>query len=252
MDLFICINTYIPLRAAPSHKSEMVSQVLFGERFSIIESSATWLRIKTLFDHYSGWIDSMHGGYGRWHDEGSGIITGREMVCIKEDGSLMRLFPGSELFSLCEDMSAFSVAGMPFVIHDTHASPLAPHASITETALQFLNTPYLWGGRTSAGIDCSGLVQVVYKIQGVALPRDAAQQAKEGLTIDFLSDACQGDLLFFSSDTDDITHAGILIDRETIIHASGIVRTDRVDHQGIWREDAGRYTHRLRIIKRVS
>jgi hypothetical protein len=229
----------------------MVSHLLFGERFSIIESSGTWLRVETFFDHCHGWIDSLHGGYSSWHDEGPGIVTGREIVCTKEDGSRMRLFPGSELFGLSADLSSFIAAGTKYLLNEAQSSLLTPHSSVTETALQFLNAPYLWGGRTPAGTDCSGFVQTVYKIHGMALPRDAALQAQQGLTINFLADAVTGDLLFFSADTENISHTGILLDRNTIIHASGIVRTDRVDHQGIWREDAGRYTHRLRIIKRV-
>jgi hypothetical protein len=251
MDLFICTNTYIALRAAPSHRSEMVSQLLFGERFSIIENSGTWLRIETLFDHYKSWINSLHGGYAGWYDEGPGVITGQEMFCNREDGNLMRLFPGSELFGLSNDLSTFCLSGMTFTIPAAQASLLTPHASVTETALLFLNAPYLWGGRTPAGTDCSGFVQTVYKIHGLALPRDAAQQAEQGHTINFFSDANKGDLLFFSTDNDNISHTGILLDKKTVIHASGIVRTDIVDHQGIWREDAGKYTHRLRIIKRV-
>lgn len=251
MDLLVCINTYIPLRAAPSHRSEMVSQILFGERFSIIESSGTWLKVETLFDRYSGWIDALHEGFTHWGEEGPGIIIGHDLVCTKEEGTPLRLYPGSELFNLSDDMSTFKVGNKTFTINEAHASSLAPHASIKETALRFLNAPYLWGGRTPSGTDCSGFAQIVFKIHGIALPRDAAQQAKEGHTVNFLSDALPGDLLFFSTDTDYISHAGIMLDKATVIHASGIVRTDMVDHQGIWREDAGRYTHRLRIIKRV-
>ncbi len=98
MELFICTNVYIPLRAAPSHRAEMVSQILFGERFSIIESSGTWLRIETLFDTYTGWIDSAQYGYIGWNEEFPGIIAGRELDCIREDGSQMTMAPGSELF----------------------------------------------------------------------------------------------------------------------------------------------------------
>jgi cell wall-associated NlpC family hydrolase len=102
------------------------------------------------------------------------------------------------------------------------------------------------------GIDCSGLVQIAFKVHGIALPRDASQQAQKGTTIDFISDAKPGDILFFSVDTENISHTGILLSKETIIHAAGRIRRDRVDHQGIWRDEANNYTHRLRLIKRMQ
>jgi gamma-D-glutamyl-L-lysine dipeptidyl-peptidase len=252
MDLLICNNACIPLRAAPSHRSEMVSQILFGERFSIVETSGTWIRIETFFDAYSGWIDSAQRGYISWSEEQPGIIASHEMHCITEDGSQMTLVPGSELFGVSDDLSTFTIGGRNYLLKEPYASHLAPQASLTETALQFMNAPYLWGGRTPLGIDCSGLVQIAFKIHGIALPRDASQQAEKGVTVSFISDAKPGDVLFFSADTDNITHTGILLAKETIIHAAGRVRRDRIDHQGIWRDDQGKYSHRLRLIKRMQ
>ena len=252
MDLFICTNVLIPLRAAPSHRAEMVSQLLFGERFGIVESSGTWLRIETLFDTYSGWIDSAQYGYVRWPEELPVVIAGREMECIREDGSRMKIIPGSELFEVKDDFSGFRAGGENYVLPGMDPVKFATAASPVETAMQFMNTPYLWGGRTPMGIDCSGLVQIAFKVHGIALPRDASQQAQKGVTVDFISDAKPGDVLFFSADTDNIFHTGILLSKETIIHAAGRVRRDRVDHQGIWRDEAGRYTHRLRLIKRIQ
>ncbi len=258
MDLFICTNVFIPLRAAPSHRSEMVSQIIFGERFSIIENSGTWIRVETLFDSYTAWIDSSQGGYIGWDEGQSGIIAGRELICIREDGSQMTLVPGSELFGLSDDFSGFTIGGSKYRLKEAHSSLLTPHSSLltphsslSETAVQFLNAPYLWGGRTPLGIDCSGLVQVSCKIHGIPLPRNASQQAEKGVTVNFISDARPGDILFFSEETDNISHTGILMANETIIHAAGRVRLDRVDHQGIWRDDEGKYTHRLRLIKRM-
>lgn len=253
MDLFICTNTYIPLRKGPSHRSEMVSQVLFGERFAITDRLPDWVKIETLFDAYSGWINSLHGGYAAW-DEGSiGIITANEIRCIKkDDGSLMTIYPGSELFGITDDLSSFTFARQTCHLEGSQIPMLKPDSSITSSALQFLNSPYLYGGRTPAGIDCSGLVQAVFKIHGTALPRDAAKQAELGDTVNFLSDARPGDVLFFSRNNDEISHTGILVDNETVIHAYGMVRADRIDHHGIWSEEKASYTHMLRLIKRMK
>ncbi|MGB8359752.1 MAG: C40 family peptidase, partial [Bacteroidales bacterium] len=187
-----------------------------------------------------------------WNEEQSGIIAGREIHCIREDGSRMTIVPGSELFGFKDDFSAFSIADSEYRLDEPHASTLLPHNTVTETAMQFLNAPYLWGGRTPLGIDCSGLVQISFKVHGIALPRDASQQAEKGVTVNFISDAKPGDVLFFSTDTDNITHTGLLLAKETIIHAAGRVRCDRVDHQGIWRDDQEKYSHRLRLIKRMQ
>lgn len=251
MDLFICTNIFIPLRSAPVHSAEMVSQLLFGERFQIIDSAATWLKIETVFDLYTGWIDTLHRGYEAWDEVSQGIIAGNQLVCLKEDSTPLTLSPGSEIFGLNDDFSGFVIGGRKYTLRDSDVSPLTPHFSLTETALQFLNVPYLWGGRTIGGIDCSGLVQVVCKIHGIKMPRDAARQAELGTMVSFFGEARPGDLIFFSGETERISHTGIFLGSGKIIHSSGAVRIDRVDHQGIWRDDAGRYTHRLRVIKRV-
>ena len=251
MDLFICTNVFIPLRVAPVHRAEMVSELLFGERFQIIDSAASWLKIETLFDLYTGWIDTLHHNYEIWNEGSQGIIAGNQLVCLKDDNTMLTLSPGSEIFGLNDSFSGFTIGGKQFTVRDPQASLLAPHSTLTETALQFLNVPYLWGGRTMGGIDCSGLVQVVCKIHGIKIPRDAARQAELGTIVSFFGEARPGDLIFFSGETERISHTGIFLGSGKIIHSSGAVRIDRVDHQGIWCDDAGRYTHRLRVIKRV-
>lgn len=251
METYICTNVFIPIRSAPVHRAEMVSQLLFGERFQIIDSAASWLKIETLFDQYTGWIDSSHRGYESWDEGSRGIIAGNQLVCLKDDNTMLTLSPGSELFGLNDDFSEFAIGDRKYTVRNPQASLLTPHSSLTETALQFLNVAYLWGGRTTGGIDCSGLVQVVSKIHGIKMPRDAARQAEMGTIVSFFGEARAGDLIFFSGETDRISHTGIYLGSGKIIHSSGTVRIDRVDHQGIWRDDEGRYSHRLRVIKRA-
>lgn len=250
--LFICTNVFIAVRSNPSHRSEMVNQVLFGERFRIVESSGSWIKIETELDSYQGWIDGTHNGFKTFTETGEGIITGHTVACFKEDGSPFLLAPGSELFNMPGSLDSFSVGGNPFHLDKNEGEKLLPDNSIVETGLKFLNSPYLWGGRTPWGIDCSGLVQVVYKIHGAALPRDASKQAENGQMIEFIEQALPGDLLFFSGEGEGISHTGILVSPGNILHSSGTVKISTVDHQGIWDADAGRYTHRLRFIRRIE
>ena len=122
---------------------------------------------------------------------------------------------------------------------------------IVEDALMYLNAPYLWGGRSPFGIDCSGFTQVVYKINNIIIPRDAYQQAELGQGYSFIEEAEAGDIAFFDNDEGKINHVGILIGRNKIIHASGKVRIDTLDHQGIFNKETNSYSHKLRIIKNI-
>ena len=124
-------------------------------------------------------------------------------------------------------------------------------SSITDSALNYVDTPYLWGGRTPFGIDCSGFTQIVYKLNGIKIPRDASQQVELGKTISFVDKANPGDLAFFDDDEGNIIHVGIILNDKKIIHASGKVRVDLIDHQGIFNNKIKKYTHRLRVIKQI-
>ncbi|MGB1282046.1 MAG: C40 family peptidase, partial [Schleiferiaceae bacterium] len=121
--------------------------------------------------------------------------------------------------------------------------------TLIETALSYTGTPYLWGGRTTFGIDCSGFTQMVYRMNGIYLPRDASQQAKKGTTLSFLEECQPGDLAFFDNAEGAIVHVGIVMEDYKIIHASGRVRIDTLDHSGIYNEELGRHTHKLRVLK---
>ena len=250
MDEFICTNVFIPIRKGPSHRTEMGSQILFGEKFYIIENAGDWRKIRINWHNFTGWVDKNHVDFIRASDKGESNIISKRITVRKSDGTCMTLEPGSEIFSLSEDRKSFFAGNEKYDSVEA-VEVAATGDSISATALRFLNAPYLWGGKTLAGLDCSGLTQIVYKLHKIRIPRDSYEQAERGITIDFLSDALPGDLLFFDDKSGKINHVGLYYDDGKIIHCSGKVRIDVIDHQGIYRDDLKKYTHRLRVIKRI-
>lgn len=251
MNIKVCTNTYVPLRIGPSHKSEMGSQLLMGEKYEKIDFAGSYTRVRLLFDGYSGWLDNDHLCESDPAEDKNVSIIARDTVGILADGSTIVLPAGSEISGLAGNMKRFSIGNLEIrTMQEVDIAPL--EGEVAQTALGYLNVPYLWGGRTSMGMDCSGLVQTALKVHGINIPRDSFRQAEKGATINLLSDARPGDLLFFDNEEGKINHVGMLIDSSRIIHCSGKVRIDIIDHQGIFRREEKRYTHRLRIIKRFT
>lgn len=249
MRFAVCIVAAAPLRKENAHRSEMISQILLGEFAEIVQEEKDFIRIKCLFDGYEGW-------------------------CQKSQLDFIDEIPDSHIFYQTADKLA-SINGQPVTIsiatpyhqdkikatrHELvfEAQQLidaTKHSftqeNISAIAHAFLNVPYLWGGRSSFGIDCSGYVQQVFKFFNMQLPRDAYQQAECGEPIGFLQETKCGDLVFFDNAEGRIVHVGILLNAATIIHASGNVRVDKIDHAGIIHSSTGERTHHLRIIKRM-
>ncbi|MBB5397962.1 MULTISPECIES: C40 family peptidase [unclassified Mucilaginibacter] len=251
MEYGICNLAVIPLRAEPNDRSEMVSQVLFGEAFEILEWKEKWVQITTATDNYTGWIDRLqfvmlgHLAYKRLLQTPPPLTYRAVTQAWKiVDNSVIYLPAGSSLAFL-EGTTSY-IGNQKFEI----IGEIGQQDSIANIARSFLNSPYLWGGRTHFGIDCSGFTQVVYKLRGINLRRDASLQAEDGEPVESLFKAKLGDLAFFNNDEGRITHVGILLGGGHIIHASGKVKIDTIDNQGIYSEELKRYTHRLKIIKR--
>ncbi|MHA4894802.1 C40 family peptidase [Pedobacter sp. PWIIR3] len=251
----ICRVAIAPLRSSPSDKAEIASQLLFGDYVEILEKSDRWWFVKGNYDNYEGWMDFkqlelINEGH---FAPGAGcqyLVPGQALNVVTDTyGGNYYLSPGSNLPSFKDGFC--SIGNKVFEVKFTPAiHAFKSMEALITTAHFFLNTPYLWGGRSFFGIDCSGFVQTVFKLNGIRLKRDAWQQAEEGTIVDFLQEVKAGDVAFFDNEEGRITHVGIMLNSSAIIHASGKVKIDPIDGQGIFSNELNRYTHKLRIIKR--
>ncbi|MEZ5082169.1 MAG: C40 family peptidase [Bacteroidales bacterium] len=258
MEFGICLLSIVPMRREASDKSEMVNQLLFGDLVLIEERKDDWLFIRKAFDNYEGWMDikqiEVLGEQEFYSLNKTKANYISDLANVIEDKTSKFFIPvvlGSTIRDITNDN--FKISGKDFQYSGILVSGNQPPTfnTIYETALLFLNAPYLWGGISPFGIDCSGFIQTVYKLVGINLLRDASQQATQGEQISLIEEAKPGDLLFFDNQEGNIVHVGIMLNDKKIIHASGKVRIDSVDHQGIYNRDLKKYTHSLRLIKRI-
>jgi gamma-D-glutamyl-L-lysine dipeptidyl-peptidase len=250
----VCCVPVGPLRAEPSHKSEMVSQLLFGEAGILLEEVKEFARIRCLHDGYEGWCQrgQLASGVGYTPEEFPSILVSDWTDKVSINGVAAHVSMGTPVITPAH----VDITIGPYRIGYLVASPWnaataqpSPEA-IRARATRYLNTPYIWGGRSVFGIDCSGFAQIVFRFFNIKLQRDAWLQAKQGESIGFLQEARCGDLAFFDDEEGMITHVGILLNDQEIIHASGKVRIDKIDNAGIVNTDTHQRTHKLRIIKR--
>ncbi len=228
-----CLLSFIPMRAEASDRSEQVSQLIFGETYEVLEENEKWYYIETSFDQYRGWIDkkqfspqvyevSLHQVYTKT----SSLEPFENKYILMPLGAFVPNELSSKLLNLNEALSLFK---------------------------QYIGVPYVWGGKTNFGYDCSGFTQSFFKTIGIALKRDAYQQATQGEDVMLLSESQTGDLAFFDNAEGRIMHVGIVIENNgafEILHASGELRIDTLDHQGINKKSEG-YSHNLRLIRRI-
>lgn len=254
----ICHLSVIPCRAEPSDRSEQVTQMLFGELAKIYEKKGSWLRIKHENDGYECWIDEKQiiqisqRRFDELKDPKPLILHDlADVVSNQESGERFSILIGSQLSGLADGELKFGSISYRYESEKNDKAAPFQKERLKDDALLLLNSPYQWGGRTPFGIDCSGFVQLVYKLNGIQLPRDASQQAKMGQALSFIEEAEEGDLAFFDNEEGTITHVGILLNGNRIIHASGKVRIDKLDHQGIYNQEINDYTHRLRLISKI-
>ena len=226
----------------------MVTQVLYGDFFKVLEQRKKWSRIRLAYDKYEGWIDNKQ--YAEIEEQqykdllNLDINLSRDLIEYISDSS-NNLYP----IPLGSDLNGLQLLDHKF--DGNRLTSKSEKSNIIETSFLYLNAPYLWGGKTPFGIDCSGFTQMVYKLNGYKLLRDASQQATQGVALSFIEESEPGDLAFFDNSEGDIIHVGIIMENNYIIHAHGKVRIDRLDHSGIYNVDKNTHTHRLRVIKKI-
>ncbi len=236
------------MRSNNFHESELVSQLLYGDCFKILSSKNEWLQIKTLNDSYVGWINNkqineiskINAEKITFDDK---IFSTRLIDYIETDeNKLSSIVLGSNI-------GACKYLGHKYDGPKTKKTKTKPN--LTKVASMYLNSPYLWGGKTPFGIDCSGLTQMIYRINGYKIPRDASQQSEFGETLSFIEESEPGDLAFFDDKEGKIIHVGMLLENNYILHAHGNVRIDRIDQTGIFNQEKQKHSHKLRIIKKI-
>ena len=248
MQYGICNLSIVPLRIEPSDTCELVSQVLYGEVFKVLEQRKSWSRIRLAYDKYEGWIDNKQ--YIEITADNYETVISQDHILstdlieyVQDDAEQLYTIPlGSSLNGL--DLLNHTFDG-------NASSEKKDKSNLIKTAFLYLNAPYLWGGKTPFGIDCSGFTQMVYKLNGYHLLRDASQQATQGHALSFIEESEPGDLAFFDNAEGNIIHVGIIMEDNYIIHSHGKVRIDRLDHSGIYNADKRSHTHKLRVIKKI-
>lgn len=234
----ICKLSVVPMRREASHTSELVSELLFNDIYEIIEDKDEWILIRCLYDTYEGWIRKLQ--HHELSDEEFNEYLKKDKYIINTAIASYRnmiLSFGSKVFEKTENA---------IILRKDFDCNI-----MVESAIKMLDVPYRWGGKSAMGIDCSAFVQLCAKVAGYKLPRDAYQQVQCGELVYFLVEAQAGDLAFFKNENEKITHVGIMLSNDKIIHASGKVRIDTIDQTGIFNKESGRHTHILSCIKRI-
>jgi hypothetical protein len=252
MNTAINLLSVIPMRKEPSHRSEMVSQLLFGEYAEMLEEDEHFVRVKCLYDDYEGWVQA-----NQLTPVEKVLLTETYIGCrvaeVMVNRSSIHVPMCSPIYT-SNDVIHFSQTEVGFP-SNTKCNWNSRENKFTKQALEaiykkFENTPYLWGGKSVFGIDCSGFVQQVFKMFGIKLLRDAYLQAGQGTSVESLDQSQSGDLAFFQNENGRVIHVGMILENNQIVHAAGKVRIDTIDEKGIVNRETGKRTHHLHSMRR--
>ncbi|QFZ55498.1 hydrolase Nlp/P60 [Oceanihabitans sp. IOP_32] len=248
MQYGICNLSMVSLRSEPTNDSPLISQVLYGEYFKVLEQRKFWSKIRLAFDGNEGWIDNKQ--YLNITEENYKFINNKNATFSQDLVEFVQ-DPNEQLYAIPLGSTLNGLEVLNHRFDGTSFFGVSTKCNLVKTAFIYLNTPYLSGGKTPFGIDSSGFTQMVYKLNGYKLLRTASQQATQGEALSFIEESEPGDLAFFDDDEGVINHVGIIMKDNYIIHAYGKVRIDRLDHSGIFNVDEEKHTHKLRVIKKV-
>lgn len=242
----ICHLSVVPVRTEPLEGAEMTTQLLFGELLQVIEKQKDWSFVHIIFDNTKGWISN---------NQFLEISDREYRLAIKKKPKYAHKWITKLKLKVADNLFLHIPKGATFthnhLLKTSQSTQKNDSNSLVTTALEYLNTPFLAGGRTPFGIDASGFTQIIYKLHGISIARKVEEQSQQGTLISFLEESVPGDLAFFDDEEGNIIHVGILMGDNRIIHAYGKVRIDRLDHIGIFNTEIRNYTHKLRLMKRI-
>lgn len=244
-----CSESIVPVRSDFKDQAEIVTQLLFGEVGTILATHYQWIKIKSAHDHYEGWIDQKQVLILPETTYHTVLKTFKRqfsrLSIVKSSWGDIHTVMGS---FLPNEEPVFEIGQYTFEV--VNPEKISIPEDISKIALEYNNAPYLWGGRTPFGIDCSGFTQAVYRFYEIELPRDASQQEKTGTEVKF-EEIKKGDIAYFHNEKGNVTHVGIVLDNFSFIHASGRIRIDRITSTGIFNDEMKKETHQLHSIKRI-
>lgn len=262
----IVLHSVVPVRAEAREGAEQNTQMLFGELCEIINPASEttnerWRHVRLDADGQEGWVDAKmvtpmedkeYHAYKKAYKKAALVAFPMAYAVSENNGQTVPLTAGTGLTNYKE--GRFEVLGVGFHIDPTMVitKPLELNENnLLQTVRFFLNVPYLWGGKNALGMDCSGFTQIIMSLFGKHLLRNASEQDTQGQPIGELSEAKAGDLVFFDHQDGKISHVGIVIDPERVIHCSGRVKVEKLDETGIYSAEQNQYTHHLVCIKRL-